>query len=192
MSLRGPDRVHRSPATAHRWWHRWRAADAGQRRSLVCLLDESSRPRRCPRMLSGARSADDRRRTGWGPQVDCRRDQPPARDRLAIAHVPEVSRQSRARREQRYEPPSPVDLLNNAAGASGGSADPGHAATGRRNRTGAEKRLRVAWEFVHSIVKRPPLPRHLLRLHRNERAATGIGFVERALAFESHAIEPKR
>ena len=34
-----------SPATAHRWWSRWREAGARQRRSLACLLDRSSRPR---------------------------------------------------------------------------------------------------------------------------------------------------
>src|SRR3954467_4079046 len=61
-----------SPATAHRWWHRWRAADPGQRDSPVCLLDRSSRPRRCPRMLSPAeqdRICAARRRTGWGPRL---------------------------------------------------------------------------------------------------------------------------
>jgi transposase-like protein len=40
-----------SPATAHRWWHRWRGAAADERRSLACLYDRSSRPKRCPRML---------------------------------------------------------------------------------------------------------------------------------------------
>jgi transposase len=42
-----------SPATAHRWWHRW--IDGG--RSPRSLLDRSSRPRRLPRLLAPALSA---------------------------------------------------------------------------------------------------------------------------------------
>jgi hypothetical protein len=26
-----------APATAHRWWHRWREASEAERRSLACL-----------------------------------------------------------------------------------------------------------------------------------------------------------
>src|SRR5215471_17672649 len=37
-----------SPATAHRWWHRW--LDGGRRPEA--LLDRSSRPRRSPRLLA--------------------------------------------------------------------------------------------------------------------------------------------
>jgi len=36
-----------SPATAHRWWHRWREAAEEARRSLVCLFDRSSCEERC-------------------------------------------------------------------------------------------------------------------------------------------------
>ena len=39
-----------SPATAHRWWHRW--LEGG--RAASTLLDRSSRPRRQPRRLSAA------------------------------------------------------------------------------------------------------------------------------------------
>ena len=41
-----------APATAHRWWHRFRAAAAQERATLSCLRDCSSRPRRSPRKLS--------------------------------------------------------------------------------------------------------------------------------------------
>ena len=41
-----------SPATAHRWWHRWLDASEEARRSLSCLLDRSSRPQRSPRQLA--------------------------------------------------------------------------------------------------------------------------------------------
>src|SRR5690349_20877631 len=55
-----------SPATAHRWWHRW--LDGG--RQLDSLLDRSSRPHCSPRLLARElqeRICDCRRRTGWGP-----------------------------------------------------------------------------------------------------------------------------
>jgi transposase len=41
-----------SPATAHRWWHRWREASEPARSSLGCLLDRSSRPQHSPRELA--------------------------------------------------------------------------------------------------------------------------------------------
>jgi hypothetical protein len=46
-----------SPATAHLWWHRWRAANEQERRSLTCLHDRPSRPRRCPRMPQPSRAS---------------------------------------------------------------------------------------------------------------------------------------
>ena len=61
-----------SPATAHRWWHRWQEGDEEERRTLICLYDHSSRPRRSPSMLSAreqARICAARRRTGWGPRL---------------------------------------------------------------------------------------------------------------------------
>src|SRR5207245_5543074 len=61
-----------SPATAHRWWHRWLEAGAEARSTLACLFDRSSRPHRSPRLLSDAvqeRICTARRRTGWGPRL---------------------------------------------------------------------------------------------------------------------------
>ena len=55
-----------SPATAHRWWHRWREASEPARASLACLLDRSSRPHHSPHELapscrSGSAPAGERR-----------------------------------------------------------------------------------------------------------------------------------
>jgi transposase-like protein len=47
-----------SPATAHRWWHRWSEAGQEARRTLSCLLDRSSR--RSAR-LGGSRPSSSRR-----------------------------------------------------------------------------------------------------------------------------------
>ena len=46
-----------SPATAHRWWHRWARAGAPLRTSGACLADRSSPPHRQPRRLSDAQEA---------------------------------------------------------------------------------------------------------------------------------------
>ena len=59
-----------APATAHRWWHRWRSADEGQRSSGKWLLDRSSRPHRQPRRLSAVGEEPilrARRQTNLGP-----------------------------------------------------------------------------------------------------------------------------
>ena len=60
-----------SPATAHKWWHRWTDASDQERGSLGCLADRSSRPHRSPRQTPGeleARICAERVRTGWGPR----------------------------------------------------------------------------------------------------------------------------
>ena len=63
-----------SPATAHRWWHRWLEASEEARATLSCLFDRSSRPHRSPRQLapsSRRRSAPAAARPaggrGWSP-----------------------------------------------------------------------------------------------------------------------------
>ena len=59
-----------APGTAHRWWHRWRAASPAERESLACLRARSTRPRSCPWGLGAeAQEAilEARRRTGLGP-----------------------------------------------------------------------------------------------------------------------------
>ena len=61
-----------SPATAHRWWHRWLEAGEEARRSLACLFDRSSRPHRSPRQLAAELEeaiCACRRETGWGPRL---------------------------------------------------------------------------------------------------------------------------
>ena len=61
-----------SPATAHRWWRRWRDAGEDARTSLSCLFDRPSRPHRCPRQLAPELAeaiCECRRRTGWGPRL---------------------------------------------------------------------------------------------------------------------------
>src|SRR2546425_12398806 len=59
-----------APATAHRWWHRFRVASLAERASLGWAKDRSSRPRRSPRQLTAAQEhpiLEARRRTQFGP-----------------------------------------------------------------------------------------------------------------------------
>src|SRR5947208_513860 len=61
-----------SPATAHRWWHRWLEASESTRSSRGCLLDRSSRPHHSPRELAAElqeRICACRCETGWGPRL---------------------------------------------------------------------------------------------------------------------------
>jgi transposase InsO family protein len=69
---------------------------------------------------------------------------------------------------------------------------PGHAVTGDRYRTAADKRAGVGWEFCHSIID-DHSRLAFTEIHSDERAETVTGFVDRALRFfASHGIEPKR
>ena len=59
-----------APATAHRWWQRWRTASSAERGTLACLRTRSSRPHSCPWALDAEqerRILDARRRTNFGP-----------------------------------------------------------------------------------------------------------------------------
>src|SRR5947209_20547700 len=59
-----------APATAHRWWRRWEAADELARRSGRWAFDRSSRPRRSPRRTPPEQElmiCEARRRTNLGP-----------------------------------------------------------------------------------------------------------------------------
>jgi transposase len=186
-----------SPATAHRWWHRWRAADERERRSLSCLEDRSSRPRRSPRMLCArdqARICAARRRTGWGPRLIAGETGYPHATVWRTLRRAGLSRLPRPPREQarRYEWPCPGDLLHIDSKRFSRFTRPGHAVTGLRDRTSAEKRMRVGHEFVHSLVDDHSRLAYS-ELHRDEQAATVAAFVERALAFfEQHGIQATR
>jgi transposase-like protein len=59
-----------SPATAHRWWHRWQQAGELERTSRACLHARPPLPKLCPWKLSTdaeSRILQARRRTNLGP-----------------------------------------------------------------------------------------------------------------------------
>jgi transposase InsO family protein len=184
-------------STAWGWVQRWRAASPEQRRSLSCLEDRPSTPRRSPRMLSEAdheRVCELRRRTGWGPRLIASEVELPHSTVHRALRRRGCSRRPRAARETvvRYEWPCPGDLLHMDTKRFARFSSPGHAVTGDRHRTGAEKRERVGYDVAHSIVDDHSRLAYT-ELHRDQRAATVTAFLERALGFfAAHGIEARR
>jgi transposase InsO family protein len=186
-----------SPTTACRWWSRWREATIEQRRSLLCLEDRSSRPHRSPRLLPAAEQARicaARRRSGWGPRLLAGETGHAHATVWRVLRRAGISRPPRTppERPRRYEWPCPGDLLHLDSKRFVRFTRPGHAVTGDRHRTGAELRMRVGYEWVHSLVDDHSRYAYS-ELHRDERAATVTGFLERGLAaFAVLGIEVKR
>jgi transposase InsO family protein len=82
----------------------------------------------------------------------------------------------------RYEWPCPGDLLHMDVKRYPRFARPGHAVTGDRFRSGAEKRERVGYEIAHSAIDDHSRLAYT-ELHRDEQAATVAAFTARAIAF---------
>src|SRR5215207_437863 len=106
-----------SPATAHRWWHRWLDAGEDVRATLACLLDRSSRPRRSPRQLPpelAERICSCRRQTGWGPRLISAATGAPRSTVWKVLVRAGISRPQRPQREpaNSYEWPCPGELLH--------------------------------------------------------------------------------
>lgn len=182
-----------SPATAHRWWHRWHSATDAERRSLACLHDCSSRPHTSPRMLPLAeqdRICEVRRHTGWGPRLIAGVVARPHSTVSATLKRRGISRKPRPPRESivRYEWPCPGDLLHMDTKRYARFVRPGHAVTGDRS---AQSRG-AGYEFAHSIVDDHSRLAYA-EVHDDERAETVVAFTERALAFfKGHGFEVKR
>jgi transposase InsO family protein len=178
-----------SPATAHKWWHRHLAGEG--------LRERSSRPHRFPRMLDlvdQERICEVRRHTGWGPRLIAGAVKLPHSTvhRTLARHG--ISRRPRPKREEvrRYEWPCPGDLLHMDTKRYARFSRPGHAVTGNRFTSGAEKRERVGYEFCHSIVDDHTRLAYS-ELHPDELAETVVAFTRRALRFfEQLGIRPKR
>jgi len=127
-----------APATAHRWWWRWKAATDAERRSLDCLRARPPVPRSCPWGLTGEQEEailDARAKTNWGPM---RLAFLTGRHRSTIwkvLHRHGVSRQRRTEQRQtnrRYEWAEAGALLHIDAFELPKFAVAGHWATGER------------------------------------------------------------
>jgi transposase InsO family protein len=184
-----------SPATAHRWWHRWVDSD----RQASALLDRSSRPHHSPRLLAPElqeRICDCRRDTGWGPRLVAAATGFCHSTVWKVLKRAGISRRPKAVKEpaNSYEWPCPGDLLHMDTSRYARFLRPGHRVTGNRSQRlrGRSVHSRVGYDFAHAIVDdRSRLA--YVELHDDEKAETVTGFVERALAFyERHGIVCKR
>jgi transposase InsO family protein len=184
-----------SPATAHRWWHRW--LDGGCEASA--LLDRSSRPHHSPRLLAAdmqRRICDCRRKTGWGPRLVAGATGFAHSTVWRVLKRAGISRRPRALKEaaNSYEWPCPGDLLHMDTSRYARFLRPGHRVTGDRSRSGGWMRAgtRVGYDVAHAIVDDHSRLAYV-ELHDDEKAETVTGFVERALGFfEQHGVLTKR
>jgi transposase InsO family protein len=175
-----------SPATAHRWWHRW--LESGRRSEA--LLDRSSRPRCSPRLLaaeSQERICKCRRETGWGPRLVAGATGFAHSTVWKVLRRHGLSRRPRAVKEpaNRYEWPCPGDLLHMDTSRYARFLRPGHRVTGDRSqqsRRWMHPETRVGYDYVHAIVDDHSRLAYV-ELHPDETAATVTGFVERALTY---------
>jgi len=185
-----------SPATAHRWWHRWLEASEEARQTLSCLFDRSSRPRRSPRQLAAA-ICSCRRKTGWGPRLVAGATGFAHSTVWKVLKRAGISRPPRAVKEpaNRYEWPCPGDLLHMDVSRYARFLRPGHRITGdrsQRSRKWMRPETRVGYDYAHAIVDDHSRLAYA-ELHDDEKAATVTGFLERALAyFAAQGIVAKR
>jgi transposase InsO family protein len=186
-----------SVSTVQYWIDRHRQAADRDRVSGAWAQDRPSTPWRQPGRVSDLvhdRVCQARIRTGWGPRLIA--------SELQMAHATVsrclqrrgVSREPRAPREpvRRFEWPCPGDLLQMDTKQFPRFSRPGHAVTGDRRTSSAEKRARVGKQFAHSIID-DHSRLVFCELHDDEKAQTVTAFVTRALAFfAGHGIEAKR
>src|SRR5215213_2379522 len=186
-----------SPSTVQYWVERRRQATPAELASGSWAEDRAAVPKRQPRLTSAQdhdRVCAARLRTGWGPRL--------LASQLSLPHATVsrclerrgLSRRPRPAREEvrRFEWPCPGELLQMDTKRFQRFTRPGHAVTGDRFRTAAERRLRVGHEFAHSIVDDHSRLAYT-ELHPDERAPTVTAFVARALAFfAAHGIAAKR
>ena len=185
-----------SPATAHRWWHRW--LEGG--RQPQALLDRSSRPRHSPRLLAvelQQRICDCRRQTGWGPRLVAGATGFAHSTVWKVLRRNGLSRRAAAVKEpaNRYEWPCPGDLLHMDTSRYARFLRPGHRVTGdrsQRSRNWMRPETRVGYDYAHAIVDDHSRLAYV-ELQADEKAATVTGFLERALSFfAEHGIVAKR
>lgn len=179
------DRFGVAPATAHRWWCRWRAADAGERSSLRCLHDRSSRPRCQPRRLhpdEEARILYAREQTRLGPGRLAGLVQRPRSTVWKVLNRHGCSRRPRQpkRSGRRYEWSRAGALVHVDTARLAAFRRPGHRVLGRSTET---RRDQGGWGYVFLHVAVDDRSRYAyVEQHPDERGETCARFLRRALA----------
>lgn len=179
MTLRAAARTFGvAPATAHRWWHRWRG-----RQSLASLLDRPSVPHRQPRRLAPAEEEPilrARRETNLGPGRlagivrRCRSTIWKVLHRHGLSRRPKAPRQT----YRRYEWSRPGALLHMDVKKLGRFRAPGHRVTGDRSSKNFNRG--VGHDYLHCVVDDNSRLAYV-ELHPRESAATNADTLERAL-----------
>jgi transposase InsO family protein len=145
-----------APATAHRWWHRWRAASEPERVSRSCLRARPPVPASCPWRLSGEaeqRILDARARTNYGPArlaglVGFRRS---TIHKVLARHGCSRRRHSAPRPAyRRYEWSQPGALLHMDTKRLQRFELPGHWATG--DRTEIARNRGAGYVYAHCVI----------------------------------------
>jgi transposase InsO family protein len=178
---RAAGRFSVSPATAHRWWHRW--LDGG--RTAAALADRSSRPHRQPRRLSSAEEAPilhARRETNLGPG---RLAEIVRRARSTIWKVlwrHGLSRRAGTPRQtyRRCEWSRPGALLHIDVKKLARFSVPGHRVTGDRSTKDLHRG--IGYDHLHCVVDDHSRIAYV-ELHPREDAETNLRTLERALRF---------
>jgi transposase InsO family protein len=170
-----------SPATAHRWWHRWLDGDRAQ----AALLDRSSRPRRQPRRLSAAEEEPilrAQRETNLGPG---RLAGIVRRARSTIWKVLSrhgLSRRPRGQRQtyRRYEWSRAGALLHIDVKKLARFSVPGHRVTGDPRTKDLHRG--IGYDHLHCVVDDQSRIAYV-ELHPREDADTNARTLDRALRF---------
>ena len=194
MTLRGAAAAFSvAPATAHRWWHRFRVASADERLSLICLRDRSSRPHRSPRRLTAAEEEPilrARRETNLGPGRLAGLVRRARSTIWKVLHRHGLSRRRRGERQtfRRYEWSRPGALLHMDVKKLGRFRAPGHRALGRQRKT--ERSRGMGWDYLHVVIDDHTRLAYV-ELHPREDKHTNARTLERALAwFAEQGLEP--
>lgn len=172
-----------SPATAHRWYRRWRQASEPQRSSLACLHDRSSRPHRSPRQVAGdaeQRILRARRETNLGPGRLAGILRQPRSTIWKVLYRNGVSRRPRGERQtyRRYEWSRPGALLHMDVKRLARFTQPGHRVTSDR----ANRSRRVGWDYVHVVIDDHTRIAYT-EIHHHENATTNHDCLARAVRF---------
>lgn len=170
-----------SPATAHRWWHRW--VEGG--RAVTALRDRSSRPHHQPRRLSALEEEPivrARRETNLGPG---RLAGIVGRHRSTIWKVlwrHGLSRRPRGQRQtyRRYEWSRPGALLHMDVKRLARFSVPGHRVTGDRSTKDVHRG--IGYDHLHCVIDDNSRVAYV-ELHPREDAETNARTLERALRF---------
>ncbi len=135
-----------APATAHRWWHRWREASEEQRACRSCLRTRRPVPLSCPWALSEEQEQailSAREKTNWGPMRLTYLTGSHRSTIWKVLHRNGCSRRRRSSTRQssrRYEWSEAGALLHIDAFQIPKFSVPGHWATGKRSERSKTRR----------------------------------------------------